>query len=266
MDGLEAVEIKLGEIKRSVTVRMDSDYYKKKYVNQEQFIGKNASIFASFKDLHLSVDASAFYPALEPHYGHGDIPFIRVADIKKDIDYDGCVKIPEMGADFSTLRKCSSGDIVLTKGGTVGKTGLIRFDSYVTRDLIFINSSIMKRTDYISLFLLLKTNFMYDLMVRSSSLSVQPHLTITLIRDLPIFIFSNDFKEKLLDIYNFFENILDQSKKIYQSAETLLLSHLGLNNYTPNSDRIAIKTFSQSFATSGRLDSEYYQPKYEEIM
>lgn len=266
MDGLEAVEIKLGEIKRSVTVRMDSDYYKKKYVNQEQFIGKNASFFASFKDLDLSVDASAFYPALEPHYGQGDIPFIRVADIKKDIDYDGCVKIPEMGADFRTLRKCSSGDIVLTKGGTVGKTGLIRFDSYVTRDLIFINSSIMKRTDYISLFLLLKTNFMYDLMVRSSSLSVQPHLTITLIRDLPIFIFSNDFKEKLLDIYNLFENILDQSKKMYQSAETLLLSHLGLNNYTPSSDRIAIKTLSQSFATSGRLDSEYYQPKYEEIM
>lgn len=35
-------------------------------------------------------------------------------------------------------------------------------------------------------------------MVRSSSMSVQPHLTLTLVKELPVLIASEEFKEKLL--------------------------------------------------------------------
>jgi restriction endonuclease S subunit len=56
------------------------------------------------------------------------------------------------------------------------------------------------------------------------------------------------------------------SKTLYKQAEELLLKELDLLNFKPSKENIAIKTFKQSFGDSGRLDSEYYQPKYDEII
>lgn len=264
MDGLEAVEVRLSDAHKLLTFRLDSDYYKKRYVVQENFINDRKEFFASFEELGLCVDASAFYPSLEPYYGQGAVPFIRVADIKKHVDYDGCTSIPQMGIDFKTLQKCLLGDIVLTKGGTVGKVGLIHCESYVTRDLIFINSSKLDRVDYIYLYLLMKTDFMYDLMIRSSSLSVQPHLTITLIRDLPIFKISNEYKQKLMIVYEKYEGCINLSKKLYQSAEQGFLDFLKIGTSISTSETFAIKSLKKSLGVSGRLDAEYYQPKFDQ--
>ena len=40
---------------------------------------------------------------------------------------------------------------------------------------------------------------------------------------------------------------------------------MGLADFMPSTQSTNIKTFVQSFCASGRLDAEYYQPKYEEI-
>ena len=119
----------------------------------EQFICKNRDKFVTIESQGLQVDASAFYPSLEPYYNTGTIPFVRVADVKDQIEYNACVNIPEMGEEFRTLHMCYPGDVVLTKGGRVGTAGLITQPSYVTRDLIFINASALSRKDYIVLYL-----------------------------------------------------------------------------------------------------------------
>jgi hypothetical protein len=59
---------------------------------------------------------------------------------------------------------------------------------------------------------------------------------------------------------------LEESKKLYSEAEELLLEELGLNDFTPSNERVAIKSFSESFGMSGRLDAEYYQLKYDDII
>lgn len=41
---------------------------------------------------------------------------------------------------------------------------------------------------------------------------------------------------------------------------------IGCENFQQSKQTIAIKTFVNSFRSSGRLDSEYYQPKYNEIL
>lgn len=184
MDGLECSEIRMSDVCDTTTLRFDSDYYKKEYLEIEQFICKNRDKFVTIESQGLQVDASAFYPSLEPYYNTGTIPFVRVADVKDQIEYNACVNIPEMGEEFRTLHMCYPGDVVLTKGGRVGTAGLITQPSYVTRDLIFINASALSRKDYIVLYLFFSSSFAYKQMVRSSSMTAQPHLTITLIRDL----------------------------------------------------------------------------------
>jgi hypothetical protein len=141
LNGLEISEIRLKDILNTKTYRLDSDYFLKKYIKLDSFVKKNSDKFFNLSSRGLKVDASAFYPALEPFYDTGDIPFIRVADVGEQIDYNRCVKIPKMGSEFNTLKMAKKGDVVITKGGRIGTTGLITKDSYLTRDLIFINSS-----------------------------------------------------------------------------------------------------------------------------
>ncbi len=55
-------------------------------------------------------------------------------------------------------------------------------------------------------------------------------------------------------------------KLIYQQAEDLLLSELGLQDWQPTEKTVAVKSFAESFLSSGRLDAEYYQPKQQKVM
>jgi len=246
------------------TLRIDSEYFSKKYLLIEKYINENPKKFIKFSELKLNVGGSAFYPALEPYYNTGTYPFIRVGDVKEYIDFDNCIKVPfEILNKYPTLKHCKKGDIVLTKGGTIGLAGLITQDCCVTRDLIFINSSILKEEEYICLYLFLSTKFSYNQLIRSSSQSVQPHLTITLVKDIFLFKYSSIFKSKVLLIYNKSVEINNKSKSLYRKAEELLLETIGFKNFKPSEKGTNIKRFKKSFLLTGRLDAEYYQPKYE---
>ncbi|RDU58994.1 restriction endonuclease subunit S [Helicobacter marmotae] len=67
---------------------------------------------------------------------------------------------------------------------------------------------------------------------------------------------------------------LEQSKELYKEAEAILYAELGLDPKNPlqsllqdkqNSINISIRTLKESFLKTGRLDSEYYQTKYDKI-
>ena len=75
----------------------------------------------------------------------------------------------------------------------------------------------------------------------------------------------NDFQMEIEKLVKLSHQKLEDSKAFYKQAEELLLKELDLLNFTPSKEKVAIKSFSESFGASGRLDSEYYQPKYDEI-
>ncbi len=49
----------------------------------------------------------------------------------------------------------------------------------------------------------------------------------------------------------------------FVSAEQILISAIGIVGFEPDSNNVAIKSFSESYAITGRLDSEYYLPCYD---
>ncbi len=77
---------------------------------------------------------------------------------------------------------------------------------------------------------------------------------------------NNAFQLRIEDLVHGFIAGINKAKQTYTTAETLLLSEIGLIDFTPSHDPVNIKTFSESFATSGRLDAEYYQRKYEQVI
>ena len=261
MEGLEISEVLLSKIAEVKTFRFDSEYNLKEYLKIIKVIENKQKFFTSFSSLQLLVDASAFYPSLEPYYNTGTLPFLRVADVDTHINYETCIKIPDTlpnVGEFKTLNVLAKGDIVITKGGSIARIGLVDREVAVTRDLIFINSSKLSRIDYTFLFFYLLSYFSNKLLVRSSSMTAQPHLTITLFRDLPIFCPNDDFKTKVVDLFDIAQTHLTKSKALYTQAEDLLLETLDLKDFKPSEEKINIKSFSESFASTGRLDAEYY--------
>lgn len=232
----------------------------------EKYIHDNKNRFSCFSDWGINIDCSAFYPAVEPFYGEGNIPFIRVQNVKEVIDYNDCVNIPQLPSEqYSTLKKVESGDIVITKGGSIGFVGYITQESYACRDLIFIKSSILSEEQSVFLYLYFSTDFAYKQLIRSSSQCAQPHLTITLVKNIDILKVSPMLKKECAILYSHFRQKYLASNALYKEAEQLLLKELRISELIQTTNSIANKRFSD-FVNSGRLDAEYYQPKYDEII
>ncbi|MCX6776085.1 MAG: restriction endonuclease subunit S [Candidatus Micrarchaeota archaeon] len=245
--------------------RLDAEYYKPEYLKIEDGIKENHLNFTTFEKLHLKVDASAFYPALEPLYGSGNLPFLRVEDVDTTIHYDGAETIPEEILEkFKTLKVVKEGDLVITKGGSVARVGLVTKKAAVCRDIIFINSSKLDRVDYTYLFFYFLTDFANKLLIRSSSLTAQPHLTITLVREIPIFNPKKQFKQEISDMYQSVTHEYEKSRQFYQQAEQLLLDELEFNRLNLKHELVYTVNFSETLKHM-RIDAEYYLPHYKEI-
>ena len=266
MEGLEISIISYANLQNGVeTLRFDSEYYLKEYARIEKFINNNKLLFNKFSDWEIDIDCSAFYPAIEPFYGEGNIPLIRVQNVKDVIDYNSCVRIPQLSNEqFATLKTVIPGDIVITKGGSIGLIGYITQEAYACRDLIFIKSSALLEEQRIFLYLYLSTDFAYKQLIRSSSQCAQPHLTITLVKNLDIFNGSSMLMQECTKIYSDFRQKYLAALDLYRKAEELLLGELQIPNLAQQSNNVIYYRYSD-FVNSGRLDAEYYQPKYDNL-
>lgn len=153
-----------------------------------------------------------------------------------------------------------SGDIVFTKGGSVARIGLVTQEAAVSRDLIFINSSILSEADRVFLYLYFQTSFFNRALIRSSSQTAQPHLTITLVRDLPVFIGTNTLKNRCLAVVRASYEARNRAIRLLDDAGAILLHALKLHNWQPSAPLSYIRSSTESF-TVDRFDAEYFHPE-----
>ncbi len=247
-------------------MRLDAEYYQPEYLKISNQI-KNDDRFISLSQLNIKCDASAFYPALEHYYGQEGIPFVRVADVDDGIDYDNILTIPkEILKKYKTLNTGDAGDIVITKGGSIARVGLISRESALTRDLIFFNTSKLNENDYLFYYIYCLTNFYKNQLIRSSSMTNQPHLTLTLVRDIPFFNPAKNFRNQIIEIFKKSQHLLEESKYLYSQAEKLLLEEAGIKNENIKSFNLySIVNFSD-IQKAKRMDAEYFQNKYGKLV
>jgi restriction endonuclease S subunit len=85
------------------------------------------------------------------------------------------------------------------------------------------------------------------------------------VKEIDIPILSIDFQKKIKSNFEEANKKRIQAQQFYRQAEELLLETIGLKDFQPSPENKNIKSLSESFLATGRLDAEYYQPKYEEI-
>jgi type I restriction enzyme S subunit len=205
-------------------------------------------------------------------YQNSGVPFVRIENIRGGFKID-TQNIMYISEENNTLIKNSElllDDIVLSKvGNTIGFYA--RIDDGISRCNISENNIGIKLGDYpeaLKHFILVYLNCYYGqfLTLRRRSGNAQPKLNVFDINELPIPFFSSVFTSFISRLVLSAESNSTACKQAYQQAERVLLEELGLVGFKPSTQGVSIKTFAQSFGTTGRLDAEYYQPKYDEMV
>lgn len=115
------------------------------------------------------------------------------------------------------------------------------------------------------LFVLFKTSIYRDLLVRFTTATMYPAVNEDDILNLKIPVFGDKFQSQIGLIVDQSYLSIDKSKYFYSHAEQTLLDEFGLLNWKPKHRVSFVKRFSDT-GTAGRIDAEYFQPMYEEIL
>ena len=199
------------------------------------------------------------------------IPFIRIENIKGGFDIDDAELIYISEFDHKRLSNSALkvDDLILSKvGNSIGY--FARVDELINECNISENNIGIKlhsfpyeRKHYILTYL--NTHYANKLVLRRRSGNAQPKLNVGDLTYIPIPLFSTDLELKISELVMRSKYTIELSKSAYRDAENILLNKLELIEWRIPSKTQSVKKVSESFIESGRLDAEYYQPKYDEL-
>ena len=101
---------------------------------------------------------------------------------------------------------------------------------------------------------------------RQKTDQMNPYISIGNLSTLPTIALNDCVQVKIEEIVKKAYSLISSSQLFNKQAEDLLLSELNLKDWEPKEKSFAVKSFAESFLTSDRLDAEYYQPKFDELI
>ena len=264
MDGLEAVEVTLAAVlDDNESFRFDSEYFridyivKLKRIQEKQY--RRVGDFAYVTDgIHESIE---FDEESKINLISAKSPKENVFDLSGNsfISLDHHLRNPRTALQ--------EGDVIISTVGTIGNCAVVDeaiLPANSDRHVGIVRIEKEFKSYFLSTFLLSKYGKFQTL--RESTGNVQLNLFIYKIKTLKVPYLSDDFQDFIDRTVRTAHQSLKQSKAFYEQAEELLLSELGLKDWQPTEETVAVKSFAESFLSSGRLDAEYYQPKFDQLI
>ncbi|EAK3553148.1 restriction endonuclease subunit S [Campylobacter coli] len=273
---LEVSVLKLSEAQKdNESKRIDSEYFKKEYLENEAII-KIKDNYAFLENFIVKMTGGA--TPLGADYLDKGIPFLRVQNIMQNyFNVEDIVYISQQDDEYLKRSRLKFNDVLLTITGiSYGKSAVVE------RDLVGANinqHSVKIEVKNINpYFLSTFLNSKFGKLQSDKKITgvTRPALDYQSIKKFLIPIFPMEFQLEIQNLVKDSHKALEESKELYKKAEETLYLELGLDPKNPlqslldsktnnptNSPNISIHTLKESFLKTGRLDSEYYQKKYE---
>ena len=182
------------------------------------------------------------------------------------------LKYAKLSADEVALYKLKDRDVLFNRTNSqafVGRTGIFRkfsdeavvFASYLVR--INPNPKIVT-PEYLTAFL--NTKYGVQDVKRRARISInQSNVNAEELKRIKIPLLCDELQTKITLLFDKAFDFIQASEAIYRQAETLLISELGLANWQPKHQLAFVKNYSDTQRFE-RIDAEYFQPQYEEIV
>ena len=249
--------------------RVDAEYFEPSYLENENRLKKvNAKPLSDFSKL----TSSAFYPSATGYYATGEMPFIRCVDC---IDFPAITslqdeafeKLPHIFIkENKTIKKLNDGDIVITKVGSPCFASVIYGLGEVALSRTVLGVYKIKGIDPFYLTVFLRSKYGFEQLIRERELTIQYQLTLERVGRVLTFKPKNGLFEKIIrELFIKSQKFYISSVGMYKQAKQILLSELNLLNWKPKHRLSFVKNYSDTQAAV-RIDAEYFQPMYEEIV
>ena len=253
--------VNYSEVNSTFDFRIDGEYWHPKYLHAENAIENHQWVYLGNI---AKIKGGRRLPLGETFSEHG-VPYIRAEDVKCFIDYERSPKISNELHQKLVQYQTRTNDILITiVGNSIGDVGFVKFDSekcnFTENCAKLTNSSLLP--DYVFLFLISK--YGQNQIHREKVGTAQPKLALARIANFKVPILDRFFQVALRSVVTKSYEIWEQSKYQYLLFQNLLLSELGLTDWQPKHQLTFVKNYSD-IEQAGRIDAEYYQPKYEEI-
>ncbi|WP_049042322.1 restriction endonuclease subunit S [Clostridium sporogenes] len=257
MNGLDATEIKLSNLEKNI--RIDSKVYKKIYIKIDEDLKKHE--YTLLGDQAEIMKKGIFDIKAECYTDKG-IPFVRIGNLKDMIiDDSDIIYIPETENEKNFTTCLKKNDIILSKTAYAAASLVTLEECNTSQDTVAIKLKPNINSYFLVAFL--NSKYGYYQMERWFTGNIQMHLNLEDSKNIIIPKLNLIFQKRIELIFKCALKIRNEIRNCYNSAERLLLEELDLNINEFKGKNVAIKSFFSSFGVSGRLDSEYYNPKYD---
>lgn len=275
MEGLEIIEVSLKNLMLdNEKFRLDNEFFQKEFISAYELIKSKPSIlFGSIIENLTDYHANGSYENLSQHVSILDKPdyayMVRSTDLEK-LDFESDVKyVTETAYNFLTKTKLFGGELLINKIGNPGVVYVMpKLNKPATVGMNLFMVRLKSNSGFNERFLWAFFNGALGKKIITRKVNGTVPLTIDkeAVRSLYLPKVSKKFQDGIEEIVLFAEAKLANSRRMYVDGETLLLDTLGMADFSPDTETVNIKSFKDSFAATGRLDAEYYQPKYEQVM
>lgn len=262
IDGIECSEVMFSEI--DLGDRFDAEYFTKNYLYISEQLEK-----VSTKQLGKisTAVASAFYPAATQLYSVGDTAFARCVDCvnypiiskAQDTIFE---KIPyDFAVESKGISILQNEDIIITKVGTPCYASIITEYSEIALSRTVLGLTDIHDIDPYYLMVFLRCKYGFEQLFRQRELTIQYQLTLPRVKAINVFEPGETFQKDIRRICMKFIECAQKAKKVYDEAQLVVATMLDMPEFPKKN--ISTKMKSDSFSKTGRLDAEYYQPKFD---
>jgi type I restriction enzyme, S subunit len=265
LDGLEAVEMKLSSVRiDNMSFRFDAEYFRKEWV-------ENITKLSSIPHVELKTAIKQITGGATPlgaNYFTSGVIFLRVQNIMCNyFDLQDVVYINNTQNQEIKRSIVVTGDVLLTITGSYGKSAVIESDlagANINQHSVKITLNNTLNPYFLSTFF----NSKYGKLQSDKTIigMTRPALDYTIIKNFLIPIFPLQFQQSIETLVKLSHEKLSYSQQLYKEAELILNTELGLIDFNPENHNISIVKLSDSLQKTGRLDAEYYQPKYNSMI
>lgn len=263
MDGHEITELNLSSLER--TKRIDAEFYKKENIAVDSVLSSwdkrsIADCFHVSDGNHMSITDS-FCEVGIPYYRGQDIYHLFIENASPLMIDRTTFDKPQMRR--SHLQK---GDILMSiVGAIVGNSAMVTSQAPATCSC---KLSIMRsKNNGITpelLLVFIKTRYGQVQIQKFKRGAAQTGLLLEDFDQLYIPIFGNAFQKRISQLVNQIYECMQQAIVAYENAQHHLNIAIGCDTVMPEK-ATSEKTLKDSFRATGRLDAEYYQPKYDAL-
>ena len=271
LEGLEISIKHFSELSNIVddTLRFDAEHYQRKYeLIDEAVTRKNHSVLRGLLAMPV-ITGHTPSMKIERFYG-GDIRFVKTDNLREN-------KIVDVFTDYLTAEgneeikssALETDDVIVTIIGAtfdvVGRSAIVReahLPANINQNIALIRPDKSKiNPTFLNAYL--NTKYGRGSLHHHSRQTEQVNLNCREVERVLVPLFKQlEIGVEALSIKA--DDAAEKAALIYAQAEILLLDTLGMANFSPSAEAVNVKSFKDSFAATGRLDAEYYQPKYED--